>query len=96
MYNLTRYIFKKIRINGDVMDTKNKVKLNLTINKNLVPKAKLYASKNGKSVSQLVEELLTQVLESKTIGFTNKWLGKLSVNEEQDTRINNLKRRYGF
>ncbi len=78
------------------MKTKNKAKLNLTINEKLIPRTKLYASKHGKSVSQLVEELLTQVLESETIGFNNKWLGKLSVSKEESARMKNLKSRFNL
>ena len=76
------------------MKTIYKTKLNHTINEKLIPKTKLYASKHGKSVSQLVEELLTQVLESETIGFNSKWLGKLSVSKEESARMKNLKSRY--
>ena len=40
-----------------------KTKLNLTINSKLVPNSKEYARKKGKSVSQLVEELLEKELD---------------------------------
>jgi hypothetical protein len=61
------------------MKAKNKTRLNVTINKKLIPKSKLYAS-----------------LDSETKGFTSKWLGKLSVTNENDARMDNLKRRYSL
>ncbi|MBU1116276.1 MAG: hypothetical protein KKE09_14200 [Bacteroidetes bacterium] len=76
------------------MKTKYKSKINLTINSKLIPKSKLFAEKHGKSVSQLVEELLTQALSKENTNFTEKWLGKLSLNDEDNLRAKNLKERY--
>ena len=76
------------------MRTKNKSKLNLTINEKLIPRSKMFAKKQGKSVSQLVEELLIKALDEEKNNFTKKWLGKLSVSDKKDSRTEFLKDRY--
>lgn len=71
-----------------------KTKLNLTINSKLIPRSKLFAKKQGKSVSQVVEELLAKALEEDKSSFSNKWLGKLALNGKQSSRADYLKNRY--
>ncbi len=77
-------------------------KLNLTIDENLVAKAKVYAAKKRTSVSRLVENLLTRELKqfegrsSLTSNFAGILSGKLS-----DENINRLKKdeiseKYGY
>jgi len=73
-----------------------KTKLNLTINSKLIPRSKLFAKKKGKSVSQLVEELLEKELEKDKINFTDKWLGELNLIEGEDARFKYLKERYNL
>lgn len=71
-----------------------KTKLNLTINSRLIPRSKNFAKKNGKSVSQLVEELLISALEEEKETFSSKWLGKLNKPNKTDERTTYLKGRY--
>lgn len=71
-----------------------KTKINLTLNSKLVPKAKRLAKENGKSVSQIVEELLQKFIEEDTFSFTDKWLGKLEITDIDDNRTKYLKNRY--
>lgn len=71
-----------------------KTKINLTINSKLIPRSKNYAKKNGKSVSQLVEELLIKVLSEEQNSFTSKWTGKLKISKGNDERTQFLKNRY--
>ena len=71
-----------------------KTKLNLTIDKELVPKSKAYARLKGKSVSQLVEDLLRNITHTENDLFTNRWRGKFRVSENEDPRFQKLKRRY--
>lgn len=73
-----------------------KTKINLTIDSKLVPRSKRYAKNKGKSVSQLVEELLEKALEQDKINFSEKWLGKLDVASEKDIRTQYLKNRYNL
>jgi hypothetical protein len=71
-----------------------KTKLNLTIDEDLVPKTKAFARKHGKSVSQLVEELLRLVTEQSDVPFSEKWLGKFTIQEKKSSRYSVLKDRY--
>ncbi|MCF8243326.1 MAG: DUF6364 family protein [Melioribacteraceae bacterium] len=71
-----------------------KTKLNLTINSELVPRSKRYAKKRGKSVSQLVEDLLEHALNKDEISFSEKWLGKFSLADKENKRFKYLKNRY--
>lgn len=71
-----------------------KTKLNLTIDENLVPRSKAYAKKRGKSVSELVEELLRNATEKGGPTFSEKWCGRFSLQEKSDPRYNMLMERY--
>ncbi len=71
-----------------------KTKLNLTIDEKLVPLSKAFAKKHGKSVSELVETLLREVVVDDVPPFSEKWRGKFSVAEKPDPRYAALKERY--
>jgi hypothetical protein len=71
-----------------------KAKLNLTIDKELVPKSKAYARLHGKSVSQLVEDLLRKIIRNEKDLFTVRWRGKFTISENDDPRFQKLKQRY--
>lgn len=71
-----------------------KTKLNLTIDEELVPLSKAFAKKQGKSVSELVEILLREVVAEDAPSFSEKWRGKFSVEEKSDPRYAALKERY--
>ncbi|MCB0268928.1 MAG: hypothetical protein KDE57_04235 [Calditrichaeota bacterium] len=71
-----------------------KSKLNLTIDENLVPLTKAFAKKHGKSVSELVEILLREVVVADEPGFSEKWRGKLVIDPKNEPRFDALKDRY--
>ncbi len=71
-----------------------KTKLNLTIDDELVPLTKAFAKKQGKSVSELVESLLREIVTADEPSFSEKWQGKFSVAEKSDPRYDALKQRY--
>lgn len=71
-----------------------KTKLNLTIDSGLVPQTKHYAKKQGKSVSQLVEDLLRKVVSESEITFSKRWKGKFKISDGLDSRTEYLKSRY--
>ena len=71
-----------------------KTKLNLTIDKDLVPKSKAYARMKGKSVSQFIEDLLRKAISNKDESFVKRWRGKLIISDKTDPRYQILKRRY--
>ncbi len=71
-----------------------KTKLNLTIDSELVPRSKIFAKRRGKSVSELVEELLKKVISDENKSFTSKWIGRLTISQNEDVRTKYLKDRY--
>ncbi len=73
-----------------------KTKISLTIDKDLLPKSKEYAKKSGISLSQLVEALLRNVIEKDGEGstFSERWRGKLSLQEKDEVRSKKLRNRY--
>ena len=71
-----------------------KTKLNLTIDKDLVPKSKAYARMKGKSVSQFIEDLLRKAISNKDESFVKRWRGKFIIADKTDPRHQILKRRY--
>jgi antitoxin component of RelBE/YafQ-DinJ toxin-antitoxin module len=73
-----------------------KTKLTLSIDKKLIPESKKFARRYGKSVSQLVEELLNEKINKNNIGFSKKWLGKFEVAEKEDLRYKKLQDRYSL
>lgn len=71
-----------------------KTKLNLTIDKDLVPKSKAYAHTKGKSVSQFVEDLLREAISDNDESFSKRWRGKFFTTDKIDPRYQSLKRRH--
>lgn len=71
-----------------------KTKLNLTIEKDLVPKSKKYAKTIGLSVSQLVENMLREVTQKNQDSFSKRWRGKFKAEEKDEIRYKKLKERY--
>lgn len=71
-----------------------KTKLNLTIEKELVPRTKAFARKHGKSVSELVEELLREVTDKSSSTFSKKWRGRFKLAQKDGPRFKKLKERY--
>ncbi|RMF60244.1 MAG: hypothetical protein D6748_04590 [Calditrichaeota bacterium] len=71
-----------------------KTRINLTIDKEIVPLAKRYARKMGKSVSELVELLLREHIQMEEPTFSQKWLGKFTVEVKNERRFEKLSQRY--
>lgn len=71
-----------------------KSKLNLTIDKDLVSLSKAFARKRGKSVSELVELLLREVIRRESPSFAEKWRGRFQAVVKDDRRYEVLKKRY--
>jgi hypothetical protein len=71
-----------------------KTKLTLSIDKNLIPKSKAYARKFGKSVSQLVEDLLKDKINQGETNFSSKWRGKFELDPRDESRFKKLSDRY--
>lgn len=78
-----------------------KNRLSLTIDPVIVRKAKRAAKRQNKSLSSLVEGLLSGVVgndtESKSSApFSERWQGKLSLNRKAESRFDHLAKKYGL
>lgn len=71
-----------------------KTKLTVTIEKDLVPKAKRYARTHGVSLSRLIENNLHSLVDSKLDSFSERWRGKLSISPKEDQRFKRLTQKY--
>jgi hypothetical protein len=59
-----------------------KTRINLTIDEELVSLSKEYASRHGRSVSELVETLLRELVTSDQPAFSEKWRGRFKSMEK--------------
>ncbi len=72
-----------------------KTKLTITIDADIVPKAKRYAARQGVSLSHLIESALREKGASDTESFSARWRGKLRpADRPDDERYRHLVRKY--
>ena len=71
-----------------------KTKLTLTVEKSLIPKSKVYARRMGKSVSQLVEDLLREKIGENKERFSERWRGRFKSEPRETPRYEKLSERY--
>jgi hypothetical protein len=72
-----------------------KTKLTLTVEDELIPRAKRYASAKGISLSEMVETALRQMTASPgNVPFGVRWKGRLTEVGKNSTRYRTLARRY--
>ena len=71
-----------------------KTKLTVTIDEEVIPKAKRYARSRGVSLSRLIEQALLELIESERLSFTAKWRGKLRAAKRSDERYRRLAEKY--
>ena len=74
-----------------------KTKLTVTIDEKIVAKAKRYARRQGDSLSQVIEDQLTDLISKEKPTFSSKWRGKFVIREREgddDPRLNYLKKKY--
>jgi len=72
-----------------------KAKLTVTIDEELIPRAKQYADQRGLSLSQLVETSLRTVTEgAEGVSFSQRWRGKFQPAGREDERYRTLAERY--
>lgn len=74
-----------------------KAKLTLSVEEELVRYGKQYAARQGKSLSQVVEETLRDLQQSEEPTFSQRWRGKLVKRKHPpgDARMAYLEKRYG-
>lgn len=71
-----------------------KTKLTITIDADLVPRAKRYARAHGVSLSQLIETALREMSAADHPTFSQRWRGKFRPAGHDDERYKQLARKY--
>ncbi|MEQ9398768.1 MAG: DUF6364 family protein [Longimicrobiales bacterium] len=74
-----------------------KSKLTVTIDRDLVPRAKRYARERGVSLSSLIESALADMTASEppASGFVDTWRGAMALADRGDERFRGLVEKYG-
>jgi len=71
-----------------------KTKLTLSIDEELLPKAKAAARKKGRSLSELVEDALRELSAPPSKSIVDEWRGAFEPAERQDERYKYLAEKY--
>jgi post-segregation antitoxin (ccd killing protein) len=71
-----------------------KVKLTVTIDSELLPRAKRYARARGVSLSALIEDALQDISAGETSSFVERWRGRFQPAPHDDERFRALARKY--
>lgn len=71
-----------------------KNKLTVTVDKDLIPKAKAYARLHGTSLSEIIEETFKRLSGRKGTSFSDRWRGKFTVARKNDHRFKKLSEKY--
>jgi post-segregation antitoxin (ccd killing protein) len=71
-----------------------KRKLTITVDGDLLPRAKRYARSRGVSLSSLVETSLREVAGADAPSFASRWRGRFEAARRDDARYDALARKY--
>ena len=71
-----------------------KTKLTVTIDEELVPKAKQHARSSGISLSQLIESALRMLTSEDQPPFSKRWTGRFKAANRKGDRYDALARKY--
>lgn len=72
-----------------------KQKLTITVDTEVLPRAKRYARSRGVSLSSLVEQSLRELADDDTDSFASRWRGKFrAAGRKDDPRYDALARKY--
>ena len=71
-----------------------KTKLTVTIDEELLPKAKAHARSAGVSLSHLIETALRMLTAEARPPFSERWSGRFEVAERKDERYEALAKKY--
>ncbi len=71
-----------------------KTKVTLTIDEDLLPKAKRYAQRQKTSLSELVEKSLREMTAHDQGSFSLRWRGKFQPADREDARYEQLAKKY--
>jgi len=71
-----------------------KAKLTVTIDEELVPKAKQFARAQGLSLSQLIETTLRDLSNETGPSFATRWRGQFRASGKKEVRYQQLAKKY--
>jgi post-segregation antitoxin (ccd killing protein) len=71
-----------------------KTKLTVTVDRDLLPRAKRYARARGVSLSRLIEDALRAASAGDTESFAARWRGKFKPARRSDSRYSALAEKY--
>jgi len=69
-------------------------KLTVTVDEEILPRAKRFARSQGTSLSRLIEEALREVSRGATVPFSRRWRGAFQPAARGDERYRRLARKY--
>ena len=70
-----------------------KQKLTITLDAELLPKAKRHARSRGQSLSSLIEQCLKETIGEPNLSFAARWRGEFRAAERDDPRYDALARK---
>jgi hypothetical protein len=71
-----------------------KNKLTVTVERELIPKAKAYAKQHGTSLSEIIEETFKRLSDRQRASFSDRWRGKFTVARKNEHRFKKLSEKY--
>ncbi len=71
-----------------------KTKLTITVDREILPRAKRYARARGVSLSSLIEDALRGLTEPDRPSFADRWRGRFAPSERDDERYRALAEKY--
>ena len=71
-----------------------KTKLTITVDADLLPRAKQYARSRGVSLSSIIEASLRELVAEDTPSFASRWRGRFEATRRNDGRYEALARKY--
>lgn len=71
-----------------------KKKLTVTIDEELLPRAKRYARSRGLSLSQLIETALRELSAEGDTSFSQRWRGRFDPAQREDERYRRLAKKH--
>jgi len=71
-----------------------KTKLTITVDRDLLPRAKRYARARGVSLSALIEEALRDMALAEEPSFAERWRGRFELAAKDDDRFHALADKY--
>jgi post-segregation antitoxin (ccd killing protein) len=71
-----------------------KTKLTVTVDRDLLPRAKRFARERGVSLSSLIEDSLRDLTDSAAPSFVDRWRGGFVLADRNDERYRSLLDKY--